>query len=192
MLADRQTDRQTQSSQYSAPLSERSDYRLLKLIRSCSVLSNTVGHRHMQLHSQPKRTYDTYVMHAYDIYFTVHTLYKNNNCVLCLLCRLSTRRCPQLLLSSGACSTAHAVIDRYLLPARRSAQQLTRRTPLQLSIDGTDRRTDARSLHRPCFAYYASSVNYSRPRRIRKLNSSKFIEFNNQTTTSLKGVGIRD
>jgi len=73
---DRQTDRQTQSSQYSAPLSERSNYRLLKLIRSSSVLSDTVGHRHMQLHSQPKRTYDTYVMHAYDIYFNVHTLYK--------------------------------------------------------------------------------------------------------------------
>ena len=87
MLADRQTDRQTQSSQYSAPISERSNYRLLKLIRSSSVLSDTVGHRHMQLHSQPKRTYDTYVMHAYDIYFNVHTLYKKLQ--LCVMPPLS-------------------------------------------------------------------------------------------------------
>jgi len=54
---------------------------------------------------------------------------------------------------------APAVADRYLLPA--GAQQQTRRRLLQRSIDGTemrrdDRRTDARSFHRPCFAYYAA------------------------------------
>jgi len=38
------------------------------------------------------------------------------------------------------------------------AQQQTRRTPLLLSIDGTDRRTDE-PFHRPCFAYYAVSVS---------------------------------
>jgi len=40
----------------------------------------------------------------------------------------------------------------------QGAQQQTRRPPLLLSIDGTDRRTD-RPLHRPCCAYYAGSVN---------------------------------
>jgi len=36
--------------------------------------------------------------------------------------------------------------------ADAGAQQQTRRPPLLLSIDGTDRRTDARPLHRPCSA----------------------------------------
>jgi len=54
--------------------------------------------------------------------------------------RLSTRRYPHLLLSAGACSTAPAAVDRYLLPY--GAQQQTRRPPLLLSIDGTDKRTD--------------------------------------------------
>jgi len=41
----------------------------------------------------------------------------------------------------------------------QGAQQQTRRPPLLLSIDGTDRQTDARPLHRPCSAYNADSVN---------------------------------
>jgi len=53
---------------------------------------------------------------------------------------------PHLLLSDGACCTA---------PTAR----------LQLSIDGTDKRTDgwtdARPLHRPCSAYYAGSFNFA-------------------------------
>ena len=54
-----------------------------------------------------------------------------------------------------------------IFPACRGTQQQTHRPPLLLSIDGTDRqtdgRTDARSLHRPCCAYYESSVgnNYT-------------------------------
>jgi len=39
------------------------------------------------------------------------------------------------------------------------AQQQTRRTPLLLSIVGTDRQTDARPFRRPCSSYYADSVN---------------------------------
>ena len=46
---------------------------------------------------------------------------------------------------------------------RSFAQQQTSRTPLLLSIAGTDRQTDGqtdtRPLHRPCYAYYAASVN---------------------------------
>ena len=54
---------------------------------------------------------------------------------------------------------APVVADRYLLPA--GALQQTHRRLLQRSIDGTDmrrddRRTDVRSFHRPCFAYYAA------------------------------------
>jgi len=45
-----------------------------------------------------------------------------------------------LLLSAGACTTAHAGIDRY--PPQT---QQTRRPLLLLSIDGTDRRTDGRT-----------------------------------------------
>jgi len=44
----------------------------------------------------------------------------------------------------GACSTALAAIDRYLLQIPGGAQQQTRRPPLLLSIDGTDRHTDGR------------------------------------------------
>jgi len=41
-----------------------------------------------------------------------------------------------------------AAIDRYLLPATPGAQQQTRRTPLNRSMDGTDGRTDGRTLDR--------------------------------------------
>jgi len=46
----------------------------------------------------------------------------------------------------------------------RGAQQQTRRTPLLLSIDGTDGRTDARPLHRPGAAYYANSAKIIKQR----------------------------
>jgi len=45
-------------------------------------------------------------------------------------------RKTSLLVSADACSTAPAAIDRYLLPAGRSAAN----PPLLLSIDGTDGR----------------------------------------------------
>ena len=51
------------------------------------------------------------------------------------------------LLSAGACCTARrAAIDRYLL--LQDAQQQTRRPLLLLSIDGTHRLTDGRTLDR--------------------------------------------
>ena len=62
------------------------------------------------------------------------------------------RAAAPLPLSAGACY-------RSISPVLTALDQQTRRTPLLLSIDGTDGRTDARSFHRPCSAYYAGSVN---------------------------------
>ena len=68
-----------------------------------------------------------------------------------------TRCCAPLLLGARRPPLS---ID---LSCLRGAQQQTRRTLLQRSIDETDRQTDGRTadsgpLHRPCSAYYASSV----------------------------------
>ena len=50
-----------------------------------------------------------------------------------------------------------------ILCPQGAQQKKTRRTPLLLSIDGTDRptdrRTDARAFHGPCCAYHAGGVN---------------------------------
>jgi len=61
-----------------------------------------------------------------------------------------------LLLSAGACSW-YTTLRRQLsidISCPQDAQQQTRRPPLLLPIDGTDRRsdrqTDARPFHRPC------------------------------------------
>ena len=54
------------------------------------------------------------------------------------------------LLSAG-----HTVIDRYLLPAGRTAANPQQRR----ANDGTDRQTDDRPLNRPCSAYYAGRVD---------------------------------
>jgi len=54
--------------------------------------------------------------------------------------RAAMRRAAAAPLLLGA---GRAAIDRYLL-------QQTRRTLLQWSINGTDRRTDTVPLHRPC------------------------------------------
>jgi len=59
-----------------------------------------------------------------------------------------------LLLSAGACSTARPQLSIDI--AGRSAAYSP--ASLLLSVDGTDRRTDAWSLHKPCSAYYAGSV----------------------------------
>jgi len=55
-----------------------------------------------------------------------------------LLRRLSTRSHPHLMLRAGACSTAPAAIDRYLLRAGHSAANPP-------AVDGTDRRIDGRT-----------------------------------------------
>jgi len=47
-----------------------------------------------------------------------------------------------------------AAIDQYVMPAGCSAANL----PHVAAADVTDGRTDARSFHRPCSAYYADSV----------------------------------
>jgi len=54
------------------------------------------------------------------------------------------RRCPQLSID---------------ISCPQGAQQQTRRPPLLLSIDGTDRRTYTRPLRRPCSAYYAGNIS---------------------------------
>jgi len=48
---------------------------------------------------------------------------------------------PHLLLSAGACSTAPAAVDRYLLPAGRSAANPTAAVA---AVDRRDRQTDGR------------------------------------------------
>ena len=62
---------------------------------------------------------------------------QENKSVLSLVPRLSTRRYPHLLLSAGACSKYRSIAGT-LCP--QGAQQQTSRTPLLLSIDGTDRQ----------------------------------------------------
>ena len=83
-----------------------------------------------------------------------------------LVRRLSTRHCPHLLLSAvlrAPLLLGAGAVDLYLLPARRSAANP--RTPLLLSIDGTDGRTDRQTLDRfidPApHAMQAVSTNYS-------------------------------
>ena len=55
------------------------------------------------------------------------------------------------------------------------AQQQTRRTLLQRSTDGTDRRTDTGPLHRPCSAQYVGSANNTKHKLGNK--SCKFMYF---------------
>jgi len=71
-------------------------------------------------------------------------------------------RYPHLPLSAGACTTAPAAVDRYLLPVGRSA---AKPPAAAASVDRSDReadgrtdgRTDARSFNRPCTAYGSAS-----------------------------------
>ena len=64
-----------------------------------------------------------------------------------------------------SCSTALAACPHLSIniSCPHGVQKQTRRPPLLLSIDGTDRRTDgrtdARPSHRPYSAYYSGSVN---------------------------------
>jgi len=68
---------------------------------------------------------------------------------------------PHLLLNTGACSTALVAHPQLSIniSCPQGAQQQNHRPPLLLSIDGTDRRTDARPLHKPRCAYNAGSAN---------------------------------
>jgi len=74
-----------------------------------------------------------------------------NKSVFSLLRRLSTWRCPHLLLSAvlrrRCCWAPALAVDRYLLPAGRSAAN-----PLHVAaaVERQDRQTDARPLHRNC------------------------------------------
>jgi len=71
---------------------------------------------------------------------------------------LSTWRYLHLLLSSGTCRTTSATRP-WLSTDISCPQQQTHRQPLLLLIDGTDRWTNTRPLHRSCSAYYVGSVN---------------------------------
>jgi len=73
--------------------------------------------------------------------------------VTSLVPRLSTWHCPRLLLSAdrSTAGTVTAMRRRLLsidISCPRDAQQQTRLRPLLLSINGTDRRTDRRTLNR--------------------------------------------
>jgi len=48
---------------------------------------------------------------------------------------------------------------RSISAAGARAQQQTRRPPLLLSTDGTNRRTDTRPLRRACSAYYEGNIH---------------------------------
>jgi len=56
--------------------------------------------------------------------------------------------------------SAPATVNSNHSSCSHSAQQQTRRPPLLLYTDGTERRTYARPLHRPGSVFYASSINY--------------------------------
>jgi len=78
--------------------------------------------------------------------------------VLNLLCRLSTWRCPHLLLTAGACSTDPQISIDICYRHRCSAANSPGAVP---AVDRWDRQTDGRTPHRHCSAYYAGSVNKS-------------------------------
>jgi len=67
-----------------------------------------------------------------------------NKSVLSLLRRLSTWRCPHLLLNAGACSTAPAVIDWYPLQTLALSSKPTGRRCCCRSMGQTDGQTDER------------------------------------------------
>jgi len=85
------------------------------------------------------------------------------------------RAAAPLLLSAGTCCSTFPAARPQLstdISCSHGAHQQTFRTPLLLSIDGTDRRMggqrDARPPHKPCSAYYTGSVNiftFISPRR---------------------------
>ena len=61
-------------------------------------------------------------------------------------------------ITRSACSTVATAIVRYLLRARTRPQQQTRRPPLLLSIDGTDRQTLDRFITLTAYYRYADGI----------------------------------
>ena len=59
----------------------------------------------------------------------------------------------------GACSTAPAAIDQYLLQIPALSSKPAGHRCCCRSTGQTDTRTDDRPLHRPCSAHYAGSAN---------------------------------
>jgi len=74
-----------------------------------------------------------------------------------------------LLLSAGARSMAPAAIDRYPLHTPALSSKPADRRCCCRSMGQTDGRTDSRSLHRPCSAYYTGSVNNESVFRVDRL-----------------------
>jgi len=79
-----------------------------------------------------------------------------NKSVLSLVPRLSTRRCPHLLLSAGCRRTSNR--SMFTAGAALSSAAARRCCCRSTGQRRTDGRTDTRPLHRPFSAYYASSV----------------------------------
>jgi len=74
-----------------------------------------------------------------------------NKPVLSLVPRLSTRRCPHLLLS--ACAAFRSLSIDICCPRSAANPPHT-----AAAVDRRDGRTDTRPLHRPCSAYRAESA----------------------------------
>jgi len=69
--------------------------------------------------------------------------------------------------AAGRRAAAPAAVDRYVLRAERSAAKPPHAAAAVKR--GTDRQTDARPLHRSCFAHYVGSANKQRCCLVAKL-----------------------
>jgi len=80
----------------------------------------------------------------------------------------------EISIHSGYAAPAPAAVDRYILPAGRSAANPPHAAA---AVDRTDRqtdgRTDTRPLHRPRTAHYADSVNEGMVRRHRFVHEAR-------------------
>ena len=83
---------------------------------------------------------------------TPYRLYNEQVCA-----QLPTSADNVVLLAFAA--DRRAAIDRYLLAGGPKAANLQQRRAATGWDRRTDRRTDARQLHRPCSAHYASRAN---------------------------------
>ena len=95
---------------------------------------------------------------------------RQNKSVLSLLRRLSTWRYPHLLQHGARSYRSMSAADVGI------EQQTRRRPPLLLSIDLTDRRTDARPLHKPwSWTVWITSVTSISLVAIYKLASARWL-----------------
>ena len=137
------------------PSTNRSGRRATSLIlRTTSSRRHAVNHESIYLSVRPRMS---------------PCVIKPYTSVFSFLRRLSTWRCPHLLLHDVVSEALRppAAVDRYLLPAGRSAEN----PQTCASVDRWDRqtnkrtdgRTDAQPLYKPCCAYSVNNSLSSRP-----------------------------